>query len=198
MEPHADQGSRATKEPGLSQRAAGDLLGATARAEVRLARSFRECRGLTVEQIEDIHQETVLALLSRNHESELHLAHALRVGIKQRALRLHRDTRRRLQILHAHARTVGQSTSAVQEEQDPAIEAGRRVERKLSVSFLAGLDALERELFMLDALEGAKYRAAATVLGVDLQAARRASRRAERKRAMFECLQHGWAGGVAA
>ena len=49
-------------------------------------RSFPECRGLSTEQLEDIYQETALALLRRPYDSEEHLRNALRTGLKHRAL----------------------------------------------------------------------------------------------------------------
>jgi hypothetical protein len=67
--------------------------------EPRIARAFAECRGLTTEQLEDLYQETAVAMLRRPYGSEEHLRNALRHGIKHRALNMHRDTRRRAQIL---------------------------------------------------------------------------------------------------
>jgi len=63
--------------------------------EIRAARSYPECRGLTSEQLEDIYQETAVALLSRPYLSEDHYATPLRTGVKHRALNLHRNERRR-------------------------------------------------------------------------------------------------------
>src|ERR1019366_5090386 len=76
----------------------GQILGEWQGRELRVARGFVECRGLSKEQLEDIYQETTLALYSRPYDSEEHLRNALRDGIKKRALRLHRDEHRHGQI----------------------------------------------------------------------------------------------------
>lgn len=176
---------------------AAALLGASTRAEVLLACGFRECSGLGLEQVEDLHHETVLALLKRRHRDEEHLLRALRCGIKQRALRHHRDVRRRLRVLRRQAGGLGQAQSVVQEELDPARQAALAECRAVSTAFLATLDELERELFMLDALDGVKYRSAAVALRMDAHVARSVSRRVERKRARFE-KQWRECGGVLA
>src|ERR1700742_2230842 len=63
----------------------GEALGEWQEQELRLARRFGECRGLNPEQLEDIYQETSVALLTRSYVSEEHLRNALRMGIRQRA-----------------------------------------------------------------------------------------------------------------
>src|ERR1022692_1940813 len=103
----AKHGSGGPGGGSLRSRAAGagnaawvvEVLGRWQAVELRIARSFAECRGLSAEQLEDIYQETTLALLSRPYQSEEHLRRALRSGLKQRALNLHRDERRREEIL---------------------------------------------------------------------------------------------------
>lgn len=47
-------------------------LGEWQAREVRIARGFAECKGLGTEQIEDVYQETALALLERTYPSEEH------------------------------------------------------------------------------------------------------------------------------
>src|SRR5450759_1757780 len=86
----ANRGSRGPTEGGLRPIApaggatdwAGVLLGEWQQVELRIARAFAECRGLSTEQLEDLYQETVLALLPRRYESEEHLRNALRAGLK--------------------------------------------------------------------------------------------------------------------
>ena len=60
----------------------GQILGEWQKRELRIARGFAECRGLTTEQLEDLYQETALALYRRAYDSEEHLRNALRDGIK--------------------------------------------------------------------------------------------------------------------
>ncbi|HLB21355.1 MAG TPA: hypothetical protein VK605_04560, partial [Solirubrobacteraceae bacterium] len=64
----------------------GEVLGEWQAQEIRLARGYAECRGLSTEQLEDIYQETSVALLSRPYQTEEHLRNALRTGLKHRAL----------------------------------------------------------------------------------------------------------------
>src|ERR1700704_627792 len=58
----------------------GEVLGKWQRPELRIARSFAECKGLTAQELEDIYQDTVEVLLQRRYASELHLRNALRAG----------------------------------------------------------------------------------------------------------------------
>ena len=88
---------------GLDPAQVGQRLGEWQKAELRLARSFPECRGVGRAQMEDLYQDTMLVLLDRPYNDEQHLRNALRWGIKHRALHLHRDERRRGEILTARA-----------------------------------------------------------------------------------------------
>jgi len=153
--------------------------------ELRIARGFAECRGLSAEQLEDIYQETTVALLSRPYESEEHLRRALRSGLKQRALNLHRDERRREEIL-AHS---GPSLLLTDREDQYSPERAALVhEDRLIVSeFLTELTGLEQRVFWLLA-EGMKYRLIAKVLGVEVNEARNVARSCERKREHFQLL----------
>lgn len=170
----------------LSSKAVGRLLGEGRSRELRLARGFRECRGLTPEQIEDIHQDTVIALIQRQHRNEEHLLGALRVGIKQRALKHHRDQRRRLEILQEHAPGIERDAAARAQEGEPEREAMLGEDRDTVREFLAQLSCLERAMFCAHAIHGLGYRAAAQIFGIDVKTARRAARGAEGKRREFE------------
>ena len=70
-----------------------------ARPELRIARGFGECKGLTAQELEDIYQDTVMVLLQRRFATEKHLRDALRSGLKYRALNFHRDEGNRAEIL---------------------------------------------------------------------------------------------------
>lgn len=165
----------------------GQRLGEWQAREVRLARAFAECRGLSSEQLEDIYQETSVALLTRGYLSEEHLRHALHVGIKHRALNHHRDERRRGRILTHHAPGIYALAEAGAGEDAPEPVAMSREDRLVVSEFLTELDPLERRVFSLMA-EGLRYRAIAPALAVDTNAARKASRAVERKRQRFQLL----------
>jgi RNA polymerase sigma factor (sigma-70 family) len=185
-----DVNSTSTTRPGprsaglFTTRRVGEILGAWQAAEVRIARGFPECRGLSSEQLEDLYQETVIALLARPYASETHLRNALRQGIRRRALNVHRDARRRGQILAEHAPAIHRAAESAAARDSPENLAMLGEDRTLVLEFLAGLDPFERQVFELTA-EGLRYRAIAKRLGVDVNETRRASRAIERKRAEF-------------
>ena len=185
---------------GLARRDIGQILGAWQTFEVRVARGFPECRGLATEQLEDLYQETAIALLSRPYASEAHLRNALRQGIKHRALNLHRDQRRRGQILAEHAPSMHRLAEGQASDAQPETAAMHNEDRQVALGFLAELDPFEQQVFQLTA-EGLKYRAIASRLGLPTNLARQAARRVERKRAAFaadaspaDAGRHGWLG----
>ena len=161
------------------------LLGGWQATELRAARGFPECRGLSVAQLEDLYQDTALALLSRSYASEEHLRNALRHGIRRRALNMHRDQRRRREILSEHAPSIEREAQSAQTRPEDAVLAAQ--DRLIAKEFLAELEPLERQVFALTA-EGLRYRAIATALRVPVNEARTAARSCERKRARFQLL----------
>jgi RNA polymerase sigma factor (sigma-70 family) len=165
----------------------GELLGEWQPTEVRVARGFAECRGLAAEQLEDIYQETALALLNRPYGSEEHLRNALRHGIKHRALNMHRDTRRRTQILEQSAPSMQRIAESQESQAGPEEAALQGQDRLIVREFLTELDELEQKVFWLIA-EGMRYRAIAPILGIPVNVARNASRSCERKRERFQLL----------
>ena len=171
----------------LSAERAGQLLGEWQRGELRLARSFAECRGLGHEQLEDLYQETALVLLERPYHSEEHLRNALRWGIKHRALHLHRDERRRGEILAQRAPELQLAAEGREDDRTPELAALLAQDRLVVSEFLAELTELERRVFWLVA-EGMRYRAIAPILDIPVNEARKASRACERKRARFQLL----------
>lgn len=165
----------------------GETLGEWQRLELRIARGFAECRGLSTEQLEDIYQETALALYNRPYTSEEHLRNALRTGIKQRALRLHRDERRHNQILARSApglRLIAE-TQEDQSAPEPAVLAHE--DRLIAKEFLTELSGLERRVFEW-LVEGLQYRAIATTLDIPVNEARNTARACARKRERFQLL----------
>jgi len=171
----------------LSSERVGRALGEWQRAELRLARSFPQCRELAHEQLEDIYQETTLALLGLPFHNEEHLRNALRWGIKHRALHLHRDQRRRGEILLHRAPELELAAEAREEKRAPELAALLSQDRLIVAEFLTELTPLERNVFWMMA-EGMRYRAIAPMLGVPVNEARKASRSCERKRQRFQLL----------
>lgn len=172
---------------GLSRERVGEALGQWQKAELRLARSFSECRGLGHAQLEDIYQDTALVLLARSFYSEEHLRNALRWGIKRRALHLHRDDRRRGEILAQRGSEITLAAERREEDNTPELAALLVQDRLVVSEFLSELTELERRVFWLVS-EGMRYRAIAPVLEIPLNAARKASRECNRKRERFQLL----------
>jgi RNA polymerase sigma factor (sigma-70 family) len=165
----------------------GEVLGQWQAKEIRLARGYSECRGLSREQLEDIYQETTVALLRRPYETEEHLHNALRTGLKHRALNLHRDERRRGQILAHNAAGMHAAAEAGACNDTPEVAAIVHQDRQIVSEFLTELRPIEQRVFWLLA-DGMQYRAIAPVLGIEVNVARNASRAVERKRERFQLL----------
>jgi RNA polymerase sigma factor (sigma-70 family) len=171
----------------LDPQLVGSLLGEWRQGELRLARGYPQCRGVSAEQFEDIYQDTTLALLRRGYDDEEHLRNALRKGIKNRALQLHRDERTRLEILKRTAPDL----YAVREdggiENAPELAALLRQDRLVVSEFLTELTSQEQRVFVLMA-DGMRHRSIAPTLGIPLNDARKLVRACERKRERFQLL----------
>ncbi len=165
----------------------GEILGEWQKVELRIARGFAECRGLSTEQLEDIYQETALALYSRRYDSEEHIRNALRDGIKKRALRLHRDERRRGQIRARSAPTLRFMAEAREEQVAPEPAVLAKADRLIALEFKTELSQEEQRVFSWLA-EGLQYRAVASALGIPVNEARNIARSCERKRERFQLL----------
>ncbi|HEX3510652.1 MAG TPA: sigma-70 family RNA polymerase sigma factor [Solirubrobacteraceae bacterium] len=148
---------------------------------------YPQCRGISRPQLEDLYQETVLALLNRPFVSEEHLRNALRVGLRNRALHVHRDERRRGEILAAHAPDVHRATQRRGEGEEPERAALTREDGLIVLEFACGLSELEQQVYALEA-EGLRYRAIAPILGVSVNQAHKASRELAEKYARFQLL----------
>ena len=156
--------------------------------ELRIARGFRECRGLSPQQLEDIYQETLLALLRRPYYNEKHLCDALRTGIKQRALNLHRDERGHEKILADNAPAIHATQQARSADQTPEQLALARQDRLLITEFLAELTGRnELHVFWL-VTEGMGYNRIAKILKIEANEARNTVAACERKRERFQKL----------
>jgi DNA-directed RNA polymerase specialized sigma24 family protein len=171
-----------SSEPWLAE-----VLGAWQAPEVRIARGFPECRGLSTEELEDLFQDTVEALLGRSYLSEDHLRHALRIGIRSRALNQHRNERRRREILNERAAEMYAAWQAREDENGPERAVIAEQDRLIVCEFKTELTEVEQRVFAR-LLEGLQYRAIATVEGIDVNAARKAARACERKRERFQLL----------
>lgn len=172
---------------GLAGERIAQLVSQWRARELRIARVRKECSGLTREQLEDVYQDTTLALLSRQYETEEHLLHALRLGIGHRSMRVHRDQRRRHQILQTRTLDVRARAHAHDAQLEPEFLAVHRENRYVVTEFLTELSALEQRVFSLQA-NGMRYRAIATALEIPVTQARNTTRAVERKRERFQIL----------
>src|SRR5665213_491997 len=177
----------ALRPRGLPAERIGEVLGEWQAREVRVAHGFAQCRGLSTEQLEDLYQETALALLRGRFQSEEHLRNALRQGLKNRALNLHRDERGRTRILARNAPGMQLTAQARDAQNAPEGAALGRQDRLLVSEFLTELTAVEQRVFWLIA-EGLRYRAIAPMLGIAMNDARKVARSCERKRERFQLL----------
>jgi RNA polymerase sigma factor (sigma-70 family) len=159
-------------------------------SEIRIARRFSECRGLCTAQLEDLYQEATLTLLQRRHVSEEHVRGALRTAIKWRARHLHRDERRRSEILSENARSINQVAEDQHRLDWPEEATIRGHDQAVAAEFLDELDDPESRVFWLVA-DGKRYRAIAQALGIPANVARKTCRSCERKRERFQRLYEG-------
>ncbi len=163
------------------------LLGEWQPVELRIARGFAECRGLNKEQLEDIYQETALALYSRPYAGEEHLRNALRDGIKRRALRAHRDERRHSQILARNVPSLRLMAEAQEGQSAPEPAVLAHEDRLIAKEFVTELTKDERRVFGW-MLEGLSYRAIATAENMPVNEARNLERACNGKRKLFQLL----------
>lgn len=177
----------AGSEPEMTPARVAELLGRWQQREVRIAQGFDECGGLSVQQVEDLYQETMLALLHRPYQSERHLRNALRQRLKQRALNLYRDERRREEILAENALGIHVLEAARSAEEGPESSALLDQDRLIANEFRSELTLLERRVFRRMA-EGMKFHSIAKDLGISVNEARNATRACERKRERFQAL----------
>ncbi len=182
----ASLASRAGRRPFDAQRV-WEILGEWQDVELRIARSFAECRGLSKEQLEDIYQNTALALYRRPYAGEEHLRHALRDGIKRRALRMHRDERRHSEILARNAPGFRQVAEAQEGQRAPEPSVLAHEDRLIATEFLTELSERERRVFGW-MVEGLAYRAIATAENMPVPEARNLERACNRKRKVFQLL----------
>jgi RNA polymerase sigma factor (sigma-70 family) len=191
--PAGESGEGVALAPGQGRKRAfgsqrpGQILGEWQKRELRIARGFTECRGLTTEQLEDLYQETALALYRRAYDSEEHLRNALRDGIKKRALRLHRDERRHGRIIARGTPGFRVMAEAREREGAPELAALAREDRLIASEFTTELTEQERRVFG-GLVEGMAYRAIGTALGIPENDARKIARECDRKRERFQLL----------
>jgi RNA polymerase sigma factor (sigma-70 family) len=180
-------GARSAGRAGVRPERVGEALGEWQSGELRLAPSFAECRGLGHEQLEDLYQDTAVVLLERSFQNEEHLRNALRWGIKHRALHLHRDERRRGEILAQRAPELQLAAEGREQDHTPELAAVLAQDRLFVSEFLSELTELERRVFWLVS-EGMRYRAIAPILDMQVNETRKAFRACEHKRERFQLL----------
>lgn len=164
-----------------------EILGEWQDVELRIARGFAECRGLSKEQLEDIYQNTALALYRRPYVGEEHLRNALRDGIKRRALRAHRDERRHSEILARNAPSLRRVAEAQEGQSAPEPSVLAHEDRLIATEFLTELSEQERRVFGW-MVEGLAYRAIATAENMPVPEARNLERACNGKRKVFQLL----------
>ncbi|MHB1836023.1 MAG: RNA polymerase sigma factor [Solirubrobacteraceae bacterium] len=157
--------------------------------ELSRAQRLRECGGASLAEVQELYDATVMALISREqrYASEEHLRHALREGVRLRALRLHRDRATRAKVLAKAAPLLHGEGQERAWRSQPERAALARQDDELAGEFIAELSALERKVFALVA-EGRSWRAIATALAIPETTARSATRSCERKRKRFVTL----------
>jgi RNA polymerase sigma factor (sigma-70 family) len=177
--------------PGGQRTLDSELIGQTLigwqRRELRIARGFAECRGLSTEQLEDFYQDTAMVLIDGRYHDDEHLRAALRWGIKHRALQLHRDERRRGEILKRDRDELNADSQEIAADSTPELAALLTQDRLIVSEFLSELSPDEQRVFWLMA-EGMRYRAIATAVGITVNEARNTTRACERKRERFQLL----------
>jgi len=179
---------RTATERELASERTGEVLGRWQAYELRIAqRFFPECRGLSIEELEDIYQETVEALLNRRFQREEHLRHSLREGIRYRALNLYRDERRREEILTHTGADMHVMAQANEDEHTPEDIVLAHEDRLIAAEFKTELSEKEQRVFAW-MVEGLQYRAIASVLKIPVNEARNTARSCERKRERFQLL----------
>lgn len=180
--------SRAADGRGWGSEQVARVLGEHRQRDLGIAAAFMECRGLSQAQVEDIYQETVLALVRRPYREEKHLCDALYRGIKLRASRLYRDEHRHEGILAKNAQGLYALERARSIENEPEQVALAREDRLIITEFLAELTPREREAFWLSSEEGMHYKRIAKTLQIPVNEARNLYESCERKRAFFQLL----------
>ena len=176
-----------TNGRGLQPGQIARILGEHQQHELLIARGFTECRGLSYHQLEDLYQETTLALLHRPYRDEKHLRDALRRGIKHRALNLYRDEHRHEEILAGSVPDLDALEYARSAEEDPQRILLARQDRLIITEFLAELTVEERRVFWLST-EDMGYNLIAKTLNIPVNQARNAVASCERKRERFQLL----------
>ncbi|HYM55448.1 MAG TPA: hypothetical protein VES97_08805 [Solirubrobacteraceae bacterium] len=109
------------------------------------------------------------------------------MGLKHRALNLHRDERRRSQILARSAPGMYVMAEAREGQNAPELAALVHQDRLIVSEFLTELTDVEQSVFGW-LCEGLQYRAIASVEEIEVNVARNASRACERKRERFQLL----------
>jgi RNA polymerase sigma factor (sigma-70 family) len=188
------QEGRSPREGGIAgpRRAAVDAPALLARwraEDIGLIGQFRACTGASEAEVEELYDETVAALIEREaaYASEQHLRRTLHRGIKMRALRLHRDRRRRRRTLEGQAPVLEGQARERDWRMQPERALVAHEDDVVIGEFVAELTLEERRVFALVA-EGRSWRAIATALGLQEPQARALTRACERKRERFLAL----------
>ena len=174
-------------DPDLRVAWAAELLCDRRKREIALAKSYRECQGLTTDQLEDLFQDTAIALLARPFQNAEHLYRALRDGMKRRALFAHRTERSRRGIRARRALDIQKLAHAQANESDPERILLASEDKYLIEEFATELSPSEQRLLWLTA-EGVSTRRLAKAMGVSAEELYATKVTYERKRENYTLL----------
>lgn len=180
---------RPLTHPGqVSGERTGQLLGVWREHELARAKRTRVCRGLDIEHIEDLYQDTTEVLLGRAFRDEEHLRHALRHGIRYRALEAHRNRKRHTRTWERAAPAMQVLARVTQGEQSAEALILAEEDRLIASEFLAELSGEEPSVYWLMSVEHLRHINIARALGIPTTQARNTMRACERKRERFQTL----------
>jgi hypothetical protein len=144
----------------------------------------REWRTLSYAELEDLYSEMTLALLQRPYRNEGQLRHALREGMRYRALNAYNALVRRREILAESENGMSALQAARSAEETPEQIALARQDELLLNELVRELTPFQQQVFDLTT-EGKRYKAIAAALGVPAAQARSATRACESKGKTF-------------
>jgi hypothetical protein len=165
-----------------------DLFAELRRRELKTARTFKECTGISMDEIEELCDATMTALLTKTFASEEHLRNTLHQRIKWGALNLHRSRVIHHRVLEQVAPAVQSRREEQAWDEDPQRAVFAHEDDFFLSEFLAELTKVQRAVFALMA-DG--QRAIATALNIEANLARKEVRCCERQRKIFLTIYKG-------
>jgi RNA polymerase sigma factor (sigma-70 family) len=152
--------------------------------DTEITAAQRRYRRLSIEEVQEVYDETVEALLDRLHEDEGHLVRALMIGLRMRCLNKLRDRKRYERRVERMAPAIYEQAEDRSWESDPERALLAAEDNVVISECVAGLTARERQVFALKA-NGFAFRGIGDALGIDRKVARKLERAVDRKRDVF-------------